>query len=51
MARWVDDINRLAGKSWIRLAQNREKWRKRLMSCSGMIIVEDDDDKIQAFNR
>ena len=25
MARWVDDINRFAGKSWI----TKEEWRKR----------------------
>lgn len=28
LARWVDDINKFARKSWKRFAQNREDWRK-----------------------
>jgi hypothetical protein len=28
-ARWVDDIRKIAGQTWMRLAQNRDKWRAR----------------------
>lgn len=28
LVRWVGAINKLVGKSWTSLAQNKEEWRK-----------------------
>lgn len=48
MARYVDDITYLVGKTWTRLAEDRKDWRKKLMLCIGLKtgVHDDDNDKL-----
>lgn len=41
IAKWLDDNNRLTGKYWLRLAQNKAEWRRK--ECSGLIKADDHD--------
>jgi hypothetical protein len=40
-ARWSDDLRRMAGRSWMRVAEDRARWQKveRPMSCSGLMMM------------
>jgi hypothetical protein len=44
-AKWTDDLRRTAGKSWMRAAEDRAKWRAiGEQSSSGLQWADDDDD-------
>jgi hypothetical protein len=45
-ARWSDDLRRTVGRSWMRVAEERARWREigEAMSSSGLWWANDDDD-------
>jgi hypothetical protein len=41
--RWSDDLRRTAGRSWMRVAEHRARWREVVMSSSGLWWADDDE--------
>lgn len=50
MARWVEDINKFAGKSSTRSAQNEDEWRERYANALQWLTKATNDDDYNAGN-
>jgi hypothetical protein len=51
LARWSDKLRRPAGWSWMRVAEDRARWRaiERPLSSSGLRWADDDDERGLCF--